>query len=295
MIFSLFGGKPKAPNYTVYVKDGDIYLNNLNGKESIELSSKVEDNVVGAITMSADGKTIFFPKKGDRDEFDLYYRSATKKNADDEKIASNVSRYLVSEDGKLVIYKNDKGLYESNLKDDEKIESDVETFWASADCKTVIYTTGDDKLYVKKHGKDEEKLDSDVQRINKITENGSTVFYTKDGELYKRVIKKKDEERISKDVLQAVVFYDDGTGYYLTGEDTSVSLMDYMEDDMADSDAAMTEPVSPTRPNRFDYEWPNYNDYEWPQIDYSAYETYEEAWDAYEQAKAVVQAQYDAD
>ncbi|MBQ8627537.1 MAG: zinc ribbon domain-containing protein [Agathobacter sp.] len=300
VIIAAILGAGSKDKYTVYLKDGELQLNLLNGKDSIEITSKfvgsMDEDYATAVAgyahylvkLSKDGKTIFYPDKFDGSSytFDLYYRSATNAKAEEKKIASDVYSYALSKDGKFVIYANHKGLYEYNFKDDEKIDGDIEAYWISEDCKSIVYTTNDGDVYRWEHGKESKKLESSVN-VQYVSQDLSTIIFLEDSTLY---VKKGTEDKIQIDdnVSEVVQSYENGGIYYTKISTTMTTMGDYILDDYADSDAAMVEPKYPSY---YDYEWPEKPTYPYS-WNYDTDEEYQQALVEYDLALAQYQVEY---
>lgn len=131
-------------------------------------------------------------------------------------------------------------------------------------------------MYIKKFGKDKEKIDSNVDyTIDCINKGLSTVYYKKEGVLYKW-IDGKGKEKIDTGVYYVLRIYDSGEIYYIKDNGGSSYARDYVEDDMKDSDALITEPERPS--------YPYWSEYDTTEEYQAAYEQYERDWDEYEEA-----------
>ena len=300
LVAGAFGGGSKGSsqnNYALYVKDMEIFFSDLKKDEPQQLTARLADSdymdesdlaysqyeLAYLTCMSEDGKYLFYPDKydGSSDGVNLYYKPVKDLDEDGIKIDSDVYAYTVDSAAKVVTYqKGEEGnLYQYNLKSEEKekIASDVTSFKVSDDGKQILYINEDDNLYLQVIGEDKEKLASEVYYFEYVTEDFKTVYYSKDDTLYKQVIG-EDKEKIASDVYQILKIYDTGEVYYTTCEDSEVSLIDYVADDMAEVDEAMTEPVYPEYPD-----YPSYPSW-W---DYDTDEEYEAAWEEYEEAMVV--------
>lgn len=291
LLVVLLAGKGGKGNYALYIKDKEIFYSTLSGKDAWQVSSRLlkdagnldnEDladageDIGDAITLSKDGKLLFFPDRisYSDDGLALYYRYVSNQKKEPVKIDSDIARYAVNDAATLVTYRKDSGtLYQYDLKKDEKekIASDVENFFVSDDGKKIVYLTDEGTLYLKNAGKDREKLDSDVTNLCYVSKDLATVWYLKDGILYSRT-EGKDKVKISSDVYNTLRVYEAGGAYYLKSDDTDISLMDYVEDDMRSADAQITEPEYPSSRN-----YNNRDDYN-AAVDayYAAYDRYME-------------------
>lgn len=293
---TLFSGGGNNNNYALYLKDDEMYFTNNSKAEPWQVTTRLfddgssEDDLadyayeIGEYTyLTDDGKILFYIDKIDEDDTgaSLFYRYVNKPEKDPEKIDSEVRTYIVSENGKLVTYlKGEEGtLYQHDLTDKEKIDSDVSNYVVSDNGKKIIYLDKEGRMYLKNAGKDKEKLDSDVTGLYHISEDYKTVYYKKEDSLYKKV-EGKDKEKIASDVSSVVSVYDSGEAYYLKEDSSAVTLLDYVEDDLKDADAAMVEPIAPDYPSIWDYD--DYDAYEAAsnqyKADYEAYRTAREAW-----------------
>lgn len=300
LAISLFGGGKAKNDFTLYLKDSEIFFSDLKkDSEAWQLTSRligtedVDDdflayaaNTLGSyICTSEDGKYIFFPDKiGDDDDgVNLYYRELGNPEAEAVKIDSDILSYTVNTSATIVTYvKGEEGnLYQYKLAEDskEKVASEVGGFVVSDDGTKIGYINSEGSLYVKYADKDKEKIASEVSSLVYLTDDFKTVYYTKEGSLYKQV-EGEDRVKIASDVYNVIKIYETGEIYYLTNENGEISLMDYVTDDMKDADISITEPnypdypSSPIRPSWWDYD----TDAEYD----AAYEAYEDAYEAWE-------------
>lgn len=169
----------------LYKEDGDTYLS-VNGKEGVKVLNK---SASGVLTPS---RTIGQPKSLKNA---LVYADGSiyrlGKNSDASVRISRVSSYLLSQDGKTLIFSNNSNIYRAtNLKKESDSEplnrGDEKEVYRTAfgrDGKKVYYVTEDgDLMYVKGKSKPK-KVTSDVSSIYMGFDN-ATCFMVKDGELY---------------------------------------------------------------------------------------------------------------
>ena len=297
-LITIFAGG-SGLNYTLYLKDDEIFFNDFSDNswqittrffnDSDEISDSYMDDYASSIsqycTLSDDGKILFFPDKIDDNSegISLYYRFLNKPEADAIKISSDITSYSVNKKATVVTYKKgeDGVLYQYNIKKDstEKISSDVTSYRVSEDGKTIYYLNTEDGLYVQYIGKDREKLDSDVEKISYVTEDSNTIYYVKEGSLYRKN-GSKDKEKIASDVSSVLKIYETGEVYFLKSEEGESSLLNYVYDDMKDTDASMIMPQEPSAPS-----WGYYDTTAEYEAAYSQYESdytdYLNAYDAY--------------
>ena len=299
LVIALSGGKKN--NYVLYLKDKEMFftqvsklkpwqvtenLVDVEGVENAQLSYFAQ-NVGGYVQLSKDGKNIFYIDKISDSSMTLYYRSATNAKKEPVKIDSDVTRYEISENGKTLVYMKgeDGDLYKHDLKDKEKIATEVSIFYMSKDAKILIWENEEGDLYMQKGNKDKEKLDSEIGNIERVSEDFKTVWYVKDGSFYEMVLG-KDKEKLASDVHSVLAVYESGEFYYLKSNTAEKVLYDYVDDDLAESDATMTEPVYPNYPTYPDYP------YSW---NYETSEAYEAAYAEYQKQYEEVQKKYDED
>ena len=242
---SLFGDNKDV----LYVKD-DALMSTPEGKSRPkELLSDVEFGMYDSyyVQLSEDGKYLFFPEDIDEYEgtFELRYMRADKKNAEDEKLDSDVRRYVLLENGK-VVYQSDDTLYLHNLKDKEEIDDDVMRFVISDDEKQILWQSQDGDLYLQDLNlrKDKEKIESKVTNIISTSDNFEYIIYEKESGLYVSQ-DGKEGEKVAKDYYNVYATATDSGYeiYYVATEDGEAGVLaDYVVDDMEKTDKTISEP-----------------------------------------------------
>lgn len=284
-IFVFFGGSMggTSKNYAMYVKDKELYYTDFSNREPWQITSRlVKENALdnyefsssayalgNACRLSKDGSVLFFPDRVDPsdDGYSLYYRNINRPKEEAVKIDSDVVSYSVNDDASAVTYLKNDTLYQYNRKkeDKQKVASDIKNYYVSGDGKTILYMNTENALYSTVKGGEREKLDSDLSNLNYVSEDLSTVLYIKEDSLYKKEAD-EDKEKISSDVYDVIRAYDSGEIYYVKAETEEVPLINFVDDDKKDADAAMQEPASPS----------------WTDPDYDAkYQTYEKELEEY--------------
>lgn len=276
IVISIFAGA-KAPNSIIYRADGDYYFVNLSKLKPQEI-----DDADSSFQITKDEKYLFFlgdMEYNDEVESGTLYRQELKKKDPAVEIDDNVTRFECSEDGKYVTYLTSDGkLYQSNIKESEKVDNDVDGFISTFNGKKVAYTDDDNNLYVKKFGKDKEKVDSKVTNIYYVDEDLKEFYYQREDDVCKITVG-KDRVKIASDASMLHV-YENGDCYYTKSDEKTVSLWDYVDDDMASNDKNAEEPEYPS----YDDYYPNYSDYGYE--NYDAYRAaYEEADAKYDEAR----------
>ena len=289
LIMNLAGGGSKTSDktYTFYLKDSELVYLDVKSGDTLEVTSRLSNSNIsnsefannGAaigyfIAFSEDGSKLFYPDKTDfySSGITLYYRNMNKPDEEPLKIDSDVTSYAINNAGTLVIYnKSDGALYRHDLTEKNKIASDVEYFRVADDCGKILYETEDRGLYVWTANSDEKtKLASDVYNLEYVSDDFSVIYYTKlDSDsypytysLYKQDGGSDEKEKIASEIYNVVNVYGTGEVYYITSEEVEVNLRDYVNDDMAATDAAM-EPVP---------YWQDESIYRHPEAPVSAYE-----------------------
>lgn len=251
--FTTHSGKKNA---LIYLKDNE--LSYYAKKDAVEFSDDVyedKDDIYGPsnimtnyVTVSKDGKYVFYPQNYRGEEFDLYCRKMNDTKAADDRVASGISGYTVLQNNK-VVYKENSGskkMYISDLKDKEKVASDVLWYRVSEDEKYILWKTGsDNRLYVCDLAlkNDKIKIDSDISSMVYVSDDLKQIVYTKDEALY-YVENFGEKEKIDSDVNRPYVVQSNTQTeiYYLVDENESIKGMDLVDDDYATQDANMQEP-----------------------------------------------------
>lgn len=285
--------EPPKYNYAVYIKDYQTFFTDLKkSSDPWQITSQLANpdemnpenlaNVGSTVARaSADGKYIFFLDKIEKlySGYDLYYREISDPEGEPVKVDSGVLFYEISSDGKTVTYlkDSDRNLYQYNLTEEikEKIDGEVMTFFVSDSGDRIFYRTMDDGLYLKNAGQDKEKLASDISNIYSTNIEQSTFYYAKDNILYKHTAG-QDRVKLISDFNKIIAVYGSGEIYYTKSGAGNLALANFVTDDLKDADAAMLEPVAPTKPYWFDYE--TEEEYQ------AAYEKYLKDYTVYEEA-----------
>ncbi len=292
-------------NYALYLKDGELYYTDFHMKEPMEVTSGLLGSTSGdsyvptiigkGIVFSADNKRMFFPDRyqsGDL-SFTLYYRDVTKPRKEAEKIDSDVRYYAINAAGDKVVYiKGDGGsLYVSNLEDKERLDKDVQLFTPAEDLQKLYYTTKDNEYFVWSEGQEPEEIEPDDAAMLEETQGITTLYYWEDGDLHRKTFTEDgtEEEKVVSDVDSLLRSWNSGA-YYTRTETVEHTYMDFVEDDLAASDAAMTEPEEPVYPEAPRYpkerDYPNMWDYR------AAKEEYEKEYEEYSRIREELRVEY---
>ena len=286
----------RASNQLVYLKGDELNCSSLSKIKPIEITDNLyKDGTIeesdaytldSYIATSKNGKRIFYPDQvsDSDDDITLYYKDINKKNSKGVKIDSNIKYYYINDTGTKIYYVKgvNFNLYVSDFKDKEMIDSGVENFFVNSKGTKVVYVTADGVIYSKDGSKDKKQIDSS-STLQYVEDDLNIIYYLKDSStLY---IKKWSEDPVQVDtkVDSCITAYESGEIYYLKVDTSELTLEDFVNDDLKDSDAAMVEPMEPSYPDYNSYKpsegypiEPAYDDY----IDYDGYID----WNLYDQA-----------
>ena len=222
LVSSLFGGE-KAPNYSLYMKDEEVYFTKLNGKAG----KLVTDEDLEGYVLTQDAKKLFYIDG----EGDLYYAKTSNLKKPVE-LDSKVSRFWISENGKTVIYQTSNGaLYKHNLKKEEKIAKYAGDVAVSRDCKIIYYVNDDGDYICWKNGKEEE-IDDRID-IEYVSEDYKTIIYSDGKDIFMKKVG-KDAKEIASDFAGTTGITADGTFYFWTYPEGDME--DYFDDNDLDGE-----------------------------------------------------------
>ena len=243
-------------NMLIYLKDNEFSY--YAKKDTVGFSDDVyeyndeiygpSNNITSYVTLTKDGKYIFYPQNYSYGEFDLYCKKMSDVKSSDDKIASGISNYTVLQNNKVVYMENSgsKKMYISDLENKEKIASDVLWYRVSEDEKYILWKTdSDDRIYICDLAlkSDKIKVDSDISSIVYVSDDLKNIVYRKDDALYYFGNFEKKEKIDLEVVDQYVVESNPQTEiYYLVDKEENIKLIDLVEDDYASQDANMQEP-----------------------------------------------------
>lgn len=241
-IFSSHISNQDKKNVMLYYKEGAVYLGS-NRFESVKLFEAAEGYDSVGVVYSEDCKNLFFTT--DRTEGDYTLKCVdTSKPEDAVTVSKNVTNYQISANGKTVVYVKGGALYKSDLDESKKIMDKVASYSVSKNGKKVVFLTRDSKLYMFK-GDEKTKIASDVSSFVKSSaDNFSNIHYVKDGNLY--LYDGKNNKKIANNVAYVVGAYKSGAVHYVKAKQSTVTLADFIEDDMKENDAKFTADANPS-------------------------------------------------
>lgn len=242
-VFRAMTAKPEIPVF--YIKDKQMNYVLPSQKDSpVEFTDHFDNKTEESyqVRLSKDGKRLFYPDNFSDDSFTLYYRDINKKDSA-EKIDSELSYYLLYQNDSLLVYKKqDKSVYLSDLKDKTKVDANVQSFQVSDQGKKMVYLTEDGNLYVRGIGlnDEKEKISGSVEGFD-MNKAASKIYFITDKTLYLKE-DGQEKKKISSDVDSIVSFDESGNVFFSKDNKKTVTLSDYVNDDMAQSDSAVTMP-----------------------------------------------------
>lgn len=250
-----------------YIKYGSIYIS-ANGEKG------------KPVTLSGLASNVRYSENNDRifwiNGSSLFYVNTENREYKYEKIANNADDdYVIDLSGNIALYMtNDNELYRYSILDGkrEKIGTNVRYFKNSPDLNRVAYLTKDDELFIKNGNEEVVKIvDSDDTLRWYGNDALNTIVYLDEITLCKWELESGKSERIDTNVTGIAPVCFDGNkaeAFYTKVNNTVVKYWDYVNDDLADSDAAVKEPVKLTEPenlsddNKTNAEYENaYNKY----------------------------------
>lgn len=289
LAFTMLSGG-KKDNYCMYLKDSEIFYNDYTKGHTVQLTSRLTagekiSNLdlsaasysLGAfVALSDDGNRVFFPDRitKESDGVTLYYRDLNKPDQEAVKIDSGIKLYAIDGKGTRIVYLkgSDSILYLSDLSSKEKIASGVQSFNVNDNLRKIGYMNEENSYYIWYANGDSVKVASDITYIEHVAADLSKLYYIKDDALYRYLESSSDREKISSDISGIVFIYDSGKAYYTKGDYVEKPLIEFIEDDMLEYDAGMTEPEFPEFPEEPEYPY---------REDYATDEAYDAAWNKY--------------
>lgn len=186
---------------------------------------------------------------------------------------SDVHAHAIDAAGSRALYTKGRNwdLYVHNMRGAEKLDSQVYRFFTDASGSAVVYIKHDGSLYFRSlDNPAKEKIDTDATLVHVSADLGG-IYYLKEDVL---ILKAFNEEKkiIDSGVDRIVKVYDDGTLYYVKSEQSTQSLIGYVQDDLASGDAPLSEPdIEDYTQSEWKTDWWGFS-YESETVDYDAYD-----------------------
>ncbi len=217
----------------LYVANGATYYYTVKMKEPVKVKN---DSTYGIVTTANTAKVVsgnaytVGVKTINNNLLSIdgsfYYMS--KKGEKVEKIVGSFANYVMSEDGKSLIYTSSGDIYKvknvSKTTEPKKIGNDVEAryIYASSDLKTVYFATSDKELrYLKKNGKGELIAD-DVNPVYVAYDAKlkCIVYVSDDREVFTAKTSKKSKNKLPMGDLSSAVPVSNGKDVYFLTRNT---------------------------------------------------------------------------
>lgn len=280
---------------SLYAKDGEIYYVNDSGEEvavtrQLFLDDSIDSQLMTSdwwavgyyLALSEDGTRIFYPDQiaGDASNIPLYTRLVSEPADKAVLVDTDVAQYQITPDGKTVLYckGSSKTLYQSDLKNRTMIAEDVRSFICSEDGQSILYLDKNGAVFRWTAGGGILRVTDDASLSKGFAQKKMAAYYVKDGTLYEYTVNSETPKQIATGVQDVVWITPDGQVYYTVGEDGGMTMMDFVEDDIAQG-GTVTMPEEPEEPKK-----PSRDDYKDDKAYEKAMKQYEKDWDAYDKA-----------
>lgn len=214
---------PKSPdNFICYVKDNELIYNDFSKNAPFELANNLGKYAYmgDKVAFSTDGKFIIYGDNlEDNNTFSLYKKSTNFKKDDKEKIDSDVTSFVLTNNDNDLIYFKDGGLYSYNISkaEKDKIDSDVSYTYTIEDNGRVIYITNDNRLYLKELGKEKVKLSNSAADYRYGASNPDNILFSDEDNILYEVTPGGERQKVASDVF-SYNQNEDSSYYYFTGD-----------------------------------------------------------------------------
>ena len=269
-LVALLGGGTK--NTGVFIQDGELYLYVEGMKEPVELTSRLwkgaDDNadfasigtrLISLVNIRNNGQLVFYPDKFDSSNngYTIFVKNVSKSKEDPVKIASDISWYYVTEDGKQMLYakyddRTSTTLYLYDVKTEEEIRLAKDVANATrvtyAEDLSSICFLRDGDLYLWTAKTEDVKIAKHISGFSYKSETGMVFATTQDGELLMKTAEMEECEEVADHVFRLMASYPNGEAYFLRVVETERCLLDYLDDDMKAEDASISQPRKPNYP-----------------------------------------------
>lgn len=295
LIPKVFSESSGVSHGVVYLKDGEIKYTSLPEirteviAKNLDGDSTKGPSIYNYIAFSKDGSRMFYPTSGDNNSFTINYRKVNAKEPEGIEVDSDITWYQINNEGTKIWYlKGTEGdLYLSDLSNKEQLDKNVAKFYLNSTGSRLLYITNDGTIYMKNGEKAKVKI-NDKSSLQFVSENLSTILYMKGDSLYLKS-GEQDAAIVDSGVSQVLHAYDTKEIYYLKAHEVKKYLSELVNDDKAQSDAAMKAPAKPSAPNYNDYKPDTYDPYEPDYEDYmddTGYVDWDSYYDAYDSYSA---------
>lgn len=251
LIVTNMSSKLKKTDFVVYQKDRELYVNFLDEDKSVQLTDNLDSSssMTSHTVFNESTGYLYFPDRYNDGIYTLYYAdlNASKDSIEPVKVATNVQKYVVSDNGKVVYYvdKKDK-LYLSDLSEEQEIASDVYGIKLSSSGDLLIYMVGDedkedkfDYCTVNQKGVTETLIENASDYSYYDEENGILALTKKDTiyTIIDGTLNELTSASVPKNGSLSVIYADAKCAYYTVTSPDSVSAKDFVADSKASADA----------------------------------------------------------
>ncbi|MBE6799413.1 MAG: hypothetical protein E7525_06570 [Ruminococcaceae bacterium] len=253
-------------NYGMYLKDGQMYYTDFDAAP-FALTENLAENMSDSDLLSIgfqlsnraritkSGELLFFVDRIDENgDGTLCCRFVENSGKDLMIIDTAVQGYSITKNGDKVLYIKDGSLYQftrKGLKREMIVENITDVRMSNDGEKAVIIDSESRCLFYDVDGKFEE-ISYKAEEIYHISDDFKTVYFSRDNTAYKWT-KGKGVRAVADNVHAIVAAYDSGELYFVRATSTEVLAVDYINDDVKDSDALMPKPAYPLPPAKKDY------------------------------------------
>ena len=138
-------------------------------------------------------------------------------------------------------------MYQSDLANRTMIAEDVSSFICSEDGQTILYLDKNGAVFRWTAGGGILRVTDDASLSKGFAQKKMAVYYVKDGTLYEYTVNSETPKQIATGVQDVVWITPDGQVYYTASADGGMTMMDFVEDDIAQGGTVtMPEAVSYT-------------------------------------------------
>lgn len=271
-VTGILSGISNRNNACVYFSDGDFELiTNLNKETTIEIASGKSEGVRSdLVSFSPDGKYVYYIVKYDsasgtgtlcKAEYKKLKENTEKNDRYIETVAMNVYPGFSFMNNGALLYRNGAcDLCYYNGKENIRLAKSVDRYYTDG-IDRIVYETGDSLVGYTLYGLSLSTMDEEVKLASDYDylyapDTLDYIYYTKkrDSENSRLYVTGfgKDSEKLG-DNAEILGISADGTIYFTLENGTMINFYDYVSDNLASADAAVTEP------NLEDYSSPEYS------------------------------------
>lgn len=210
------------------------------------------------LRLSEDGQKVFYPDNIDvkKTDFyaDLYCFVLDDDNPQRIKIDSGVNEFTCNQDGSKVFYLKDQGLYVSDLTQSRLIAENTVECYIDQKGEVFVYRTSDGHLFIGEGNKPAAEIDSKTF-LRYASRDLNTILYFKENDLYLLKDRKNIQKLASgvRPLNESLILPSGGTSFYFL-QYYPLKVADYVNDDLANSDALLKEPDPSDYPDQDSYE-----------------------------------------